>query len=225
MFERQGWHLISLLVLLAFVVFLGQGAVMEGSFLGVTTRVWLWIAIAIPVAHQIIIGLLWRGQLYHGWMTRWFGEYDFLVFKVIFTVLFVARPIAIILLAIANRNTLPLEPLVAYVLAALLFIPFAFTMYSVLRYFGLDRAFGEDHFDPQAYRDRPFVREGMFRYTDNAMYKFAFLILWVIAIALLSQAALLAAAFSHLYIWVHYYFTELPDMRQIYRKAPIDERP
>jgi len=27
------------------------------------------------------------------------------------------------------------------------------------------------------------------------------------------------ALFSHLYIWVHYYFTERPDMKIIYRDA------
>ena len=31
-----------------------------------------------------------------------------------------------------------------------------------------------------------------------------------------SLAALAAAAFNHLYIWVHFYFTELPDIRFIY---------
>jgi hypothetical protein len=36
---------------------------------------------------------------------------------------------------------------------------------------------------------------------------------------LLSQAALLAALFNHLYIWVHYYSTELPDIRHIYGAA------
>jgi hypothetical protein len=48
------------------------------------------------------------------------------------------------------------------------------------------------------------------------MYKFGFLILWSIALVFLSKAALLAAAFNHLYIWVHFYFTELPDIRRIY---------
>ena len=62
----------------------------------------------------------------------------------------------------------------------------------------------------------------MFKYTDNAMYKFGFLILWSIALFTLSKAALLAAAFNHLYIWVHFYFTELPDIRQIYGEASIE---
>jgi len=33
----------------------------------------------------------------------------------------------------------------------------------------------------------------------------------------LSKTALLIALFNHLYIWVHYYFTENPDIKFIYR--------
>jgi protein-S-isoprenylcysteine O-methyltransferase Ste14 len=102
-----------------------------------------------------------------------------------------------------------------YAAAVILLVPGIYTMYSVVHYFGIDRAYGIDHFDP-AYRDKPFVKQGMFKYTDNAMYKFGFLILWSIALLTLSKAALLAAVFNHLYIWVHFYFTELPDIRRIY---------
>jgi hypothetical protein len=83
------------------------------------------------------------------------------------------------------------------------------------KYFGLKRALGIDHFDP-AYRKIPFIRQGIFKYTSNGMYKFAFLLLWAVGLLFLSEAALLVAAFSHLYIWVHYYCTELPDIRRIY---------
>jgi hypothetical protein len=215
MFEKQGWHLFYLALLLGGVALLARGNVLSGQLWGLTTLAWLWIAIAIPVAHQVMVALLWRGQLHYNLMTSWFGENDFLAFKVFFTILFVARPLSLILLGISNFNTLPLNPAVAYVLAGILLIPFAYTMYSVAHYFGIERAYGIDHFDP-SYRDKPFVRQGMFKYTDNAMYKFGFLVLWSIALVFLSKAALLAAAFNHLYIWVHFYFTELPDIRHIY---------
>ena len=48
------------------------------------------------------------------------------------------------------------------------------------------------------------------------MYWFAFLTLWVIAVAGASWAGLVVAAFSHAYIWVHYFCTERPDMKLIY---------
>jgi hypothetical protein len=48
------------------------------------------------------------------------------------------------------------------------------------------------------------------------VYTFGFLILWVPGLIFFSKAALLAACFNHVYIWVHYYTTELPDIRFIY---------
>jgi len=216
MFEKQGQHYFLLIVLLLGVYFLASGEVLSGQLWGIGTRTWLGIAVATPVLHQIVVALLWRAELYHHKMTDWFGDKAFPIYKVIFTILFVGRPVTLILLGISNANTLDLNPVVAYSIAVILFIPFAYTMYSVFHYFGVDRAYGEDHFKPTEYRRKPFVKQGMFRYTNNAMYKFGFLGLWVIGFAFLSKAALLAASFNHLYIWVHFYFTELPDIRHIY---------
>jgi hypothetical protein len=215
MFEKQTQHYLLLLILLLGVYFLATGDVLSGQLWGMGTQTWFWIAIATPVLHQIVVALLWRSELYHHKMTDWFGENAFPVFKVIFAVLFIGRPFTLILLGISNANTLDLNPTLAYALAIILFVPFAYTMYSVFHYFGIDRAYGIDHFNA-SYRNKPFVKQGMFKYTNNAMYKFGFLILWVIALAFLSRAALLAAAFSHIYIWVHFYFTELPDIKYIY---------
>ena len=215
MFQKQGWHFAVLVLLLAGVYFLAQGDVLAGKFWGISTQTWLWIAVIVPVLHQIIVGLLWRAELYHRQLTRWFGDNNFRVYKALFTILFVARPISLICLGFANYGTITWHPILVYLLAGILFIPAAYSMYSVIRYFGINRAYGIDHFDP-SYREKPFVRQGIYRYTDNAMYKFVFMILWVIALVVFSKAALLAAAFSHLYIWVHFYCTELPDIHYIY---------
>jgi hypothetical protein len=216
MFEKQGQHYFLLIILLLGVYFLATGDVLSGQMWGISTQTWLWIAVTTPVLHQIVVALLWRAELYHHKMTEWSGDKAFSVYKIIFTILFVGRPVTLILLGISNANTLILNPVIAYSIAVILFIPFAYTMYSVARYFGMDRAYGIDHFDPSIYKDKPFVKQGMFKYTNNAMYKFGFLGLWVIGFAFLSKAVLLAAAFNHLYIWVHFYFTELPDIKHIY---------
>jgi hypothetical protein len=146
MFEKQGWHFVFLIFLLVGVMFLAQGNLLAGSLWGLSTGVWLWITIAVPVAHQILVGLIWRGELYHGWMTKNFGANGFLVYKVIFTVLFAAWPISVLLLGISNFGTLTCPPGVMMIAGVLLLIPFGYAMYSVIRYFGLDRAYGIDHF-------------------------------------------------------------------------------
>ena len=107
----------------------------------------------------------------------------------------------------------------SYVLSWLLLIPAVYLFYSVKKYFGFDRAFGIDHFYPEEYKLKPFVDQGIFKYTRNGMYTFGFFLVWVPGFLLQSRAALLLALFSHLYIWVHYYFTELPDIKIIYKDA------
>ena len=211
-----------LLLLLAGTGFLAKGDLLNGQLWGISTSTWFWIAVGVPVLHQITVVLLWRAELHHHKLTESLGNQAFPVFKVIFTILFLARPVSLVLLGISNSGTLGMNPALAYAVAVILFLPFAYTMYSVVRYFGVNRAYGEDHFDPTSYRNKAFVKEGMFRFTSNAMYKFGFLGLWMIGFAFLSKAVLLAAAFNHLYIWVHFYFTELPDIRHIYGD-PIKE--
>ena len=64
------------------------------------------------------------------------------------------------------------------------------------------------------------MKKGIFKYTDNGMYVFGLMILYLPGLLLLSKAAILAALFNHVYIWVHYYFTERPDMQEIYGDTP-----
>ena len=90
-------------------------------------------------------------------------------------------------------------------------------MYSIKRFFGFARAAGIDHFDSE-YRNRPLVREGVFRWTSNAMYVFAIQSLWLFGILAASKLALVAAPFQAIYVWVHSYGTAKPDMAFIYRK-------
>jgi hypothetical protein len=130
-------------------------------------------------------------------------------------VLILLRPILIFTLGWANRGTLAIDPWLGDAASLVLFAPAVYLMYSVVHSFGIDRAFGIDHFDP-AYRTASLVHRGIFRWTPNAMYVFGFFALWIPAFLFQSVAALAVAAFSHAYIWVHFFCTERPDMRRIY---------
>ena len=92
-----------------------------------------------------------------------------------------------------------------------------YTLYSIHRYFGFKRALGIDHFD-ESYRNKPMETRGIFRYTSNAMYSFGILFLWLPGLLLASEAALLMALFNHIYVWVHFYTLEKPDMQIMYGK-------
>lgn len=216
MLEKQGWHLAALIVLGAAAAYLIQdNSYRSGALWGIATPFWFWIAILIPVLHQIFVLVIWRLELYAGWVSKTFGSQGFSIYSIIFSILFFGRPLSVLLLGIANNGTLTLSWSWRIGLGLVFFLPAAYLGYSVMHYFGYERALGADHFD-ESYRSLPMVKEGIFKYTDNGMYLYGFMLLWALAFLTASKAALAAAAFNHIYIWVHYYVTEKPDMETIY---------
>jgi protein-S-isoprenylcysteine O-methyltransferase Ste14 len=141
-----------------------------------------------------------------------------------FSILGISRAALVLVVAVSNRDTLNMDPLALKLLAIIALIPAAYLFYSVKRYFGFKRAFGIDHFD-ERYRSLPPVRKGILRLTRNGMYVFGFLLLWVPGLWFASLTGLSVALFNHLYIWVHYFTTELPDMKRIYGQARASARP
>jgi len=220
-FEYQIWHLI-LLIAIIFSINLyvdSSSEILSGTFWGINTKAWFWLAIAIPVIHQIYVWLIWRLELYQRIFTKRYGlKRSFNIYAVGFSLLFVSRLIAIIILAYCNKDTLHINPIFTYVLALIITLLVIYLFYSVKKYFTIERTYGIDHFDK--YYSKPYVKQGIFKYTDNEMYIFGLMILYLPGLLLLSEAAILAALFNHVYIWVHYYFTERPDMLEIYGNAP-----
>jgi len=216
-FEKQGWHFLAAAVLAAGTWWAARGMDLSGTFLGLTARAWLILAVALPILHQFYVVLLWRGELYHGWLSSVFGEKAFQVWAVGFMLLFLSRPVTVLALGIADRGSQLIPTWLNAPLIAAFSLICLYMAYSFVRFFGVERALGMDHFQPDLYRDLPFVREGIFQWSSNAMYAYAFLALWLVGLIFQSRSALLAAFFNHLYIWAHFYFTELPDMEAIYR--------
>jgi hypothetical protein len=216
-FEKQIQHLSLLIILLIGINTYISESLLEGSFLNIETSTWLVIAIIIPILHQVYVWFVWRTELHYSLFSKWFGKNAFDLYATGFTILFVSRIIFIIALAVSNKNSINFDPTISIILSILLSIPSLYLFYSVMKYFGFKRALGIDHFD-SSYSNKPFVREGIFRFTDNAMYVYGFFIVWVPGVLLHSGSAILVALFSHTYIWVHYYCIELPDIRRIYEQ-------
>ncbi len=215
-FEKQWLHAVLLAVLLAGTVLIsGLDGVRAGQLWGVATPVWLWLAVALAIAHQVYVWFCWRTQLHGQLLTRRLGKAGFPAYAAGFALLGLSRVVAVFLLASANRDTLPVNHLALRILAILALITAVYVFYSVARYFSFTRALGIDHFDERS-RLLPLVRKGIFRFTRNGMYTYGFLLVWAFAWWYASQAALCVALFNHIYIWVHYYTTELPDMKRIY---------
>jgi len=215
-FEGQLLHTVALAILLAIVyVVRDLPGFASGEFLGLSSTFWAVLVIADAIIHQVYVWLCWRAELHGQHLTRWFGAKAFELYATLFTILFVARPILAFTLGWSNRGTLDINPWLGYGLSIILLLPVMYMMYSIVHFFTFRRAFGIDHFDA-AYRKAPLVRQGIFRWSPNSMYVFGFFALWIPVFLFQSVAALVLAAFSHAYIWVHYYATEKPDMNRIY---------
>ena len=214
-FEKQLWHLISLVILIYGIKIFIDNSTLEGEFWGLSTKTWLIYSVGIAIVHQVYVLIVWRLELYYSLISRIFGKAGFTIYAVGFSIMFMLRLLFIIALGISSKNSISLDPIISYSLAILLAMIVIYLLYSVLRYFGFKRAYGIDHFD-RSFGNKPFVKQSIFRFSNNAMYKFGLLILWIPGLLLFSKPALIAALFQHIYIWVHYYCTELPDMKQIY---------
>lgn len=214
-FKRQGWQLFGGAILVAICWAFASPVLGDGEWLGVTDTSWFWLSIALTVTHQLLVWLVFRGQL--GWavLSRIFGKADLVIWAILFLPLLVARPLSLLALSLADLDSMDLSRPLAVGLGLLLLLPTFYTFYSVAHYFGLARALGGDHFR-LAYRRMPLVRKGAFRWSSNAMYAFVFLGLWSIALLTGSLAALSLALFQHAFIWAHYYCTEKPDMALMY---------
>jgi hypothetical protein len=220
-FEHQIWHFFSLIILIFSIkLYISSGPeILDGSFWGLRTNSWFWLAITIPITHQIYVWLVWRLELYQKTFTKSYGlSLAFKIYAIGFSLLFVSRLITIMILAYSNKDTLHINPMLSYALALVITPPVIYLFYSVKKFFSFERAYGIDHFDKNY--NEPYVKKGIFKYTDNGMYVFGLMILYLPGLLFLSKAALLAALFNHVYIWVHYYFTERPDMVVIYGNAP-----
>ncbi len=206
--DGQLLHLTCLSILLAL-------ATVSWIYIGKQFPIAFWFAISIPILHQTFVWLSWRLELRSAMTSTTIGFQSYLV---IFFVLFIGRFISMLILAWLDRGSMNIPEMLQKTIVVTFLILGLYAVYSVKRYFGMVRAAGADHFD-ESYRTMPIVKEGIFRFTSNAMYMYVFLLFWAIALIYNSIAAIVVAAFSHAYIWVHYYSAEKPDMDFIYASA------
>ena len=210
-FKHQIWHIGGTIILF----YIGAQLVdLDGNtntFLGISALSWFIIAMSIPLIHQAYVWICWRSELCWQSISNSIG---FKGYVIIFFILIISRLSAIIL-CFVDYGSLYKPGFLAWVLSIILFIPGVYTMYSVKKYFGFLRAAGADHFDPK-YRDMPFEKRGIFKWSPNAMYVFAIGIPFAFAVATGSQSMFVVAIYTYISIWLHYFCTEREDFKVIY---------
>ena len=210
-FKHQIWHLGGTVLLFYIGV---QIFNLEGNskiFLGGYTKEWFMLAMSIPLVHQTYVWICWRSELCWKSISNTIG---FKTYVIIFFILIISRLSAIVL-CFLDYGSLYKPGWLAWSIAIIIFIPGAYTMYSVKKYFGFLRAAGADHFDTK-YRNMPFERRGIFKWTPNAMYVFAIGIPFSFAVATGSNSMFIIAIYTYISIWLHYFCTEKEDFKVIY---------
>ncbi len=215
-FENQEWHfaLLALLLVLVTAAMNRFPLFSQGEFWGIAAGSWLWMGIVAAILHQVYVMIIWRIQLETQWLTINFPRLGYIAYLADYAILLVARFAALFFLAIANQDSMAVSVFSRWSVTFIIAGPFLWLLYSLIRFYGFKRLAGADHFDP-AYRDKPYIKEGIFKYTVNSIYTIGPLGFYVPGILFASPAALLLAVFNTIYIWVHYYCTELPDAKRI----------
>jgi hypothetical protein len=218
-FQRQPLHGILLLALCG-----GLWLSSRIPAFRITHSSYITVGIVVVVSaisallHQLYVLIFWRLELGFSVITRVFGKSGFTIYSIGFVALLTARLVSIVCSAALNGGTLNLGLPIRLILVGIIGVLNIWGLYSVLRYFGVLRAFGQDHFDPTI-RKKGLVRGGAYRYTRNVMYLFILPLFCVPGLLWGSIVATFLGLFHYISVWIHYYCTELPDMALLYGQS------
>ena len=210
-FKNQIWHIGGLILLFYVGCQIVDFENNSNVFLGISAKDWFLFSMMTPLIHQSYVWLCWRSELCWKIISRTIG---FKVYVIIFFILAILR-LSSIGLCFADYGSWFTPGWMAWIVAILIFVPFVYTIYSIKKYFGFLRATGKDHFDP-SYKNIPFEKRGIFKWSSNAMYTFAVAVFFGFAISAGSKAMFVFAAYSYIGTWLHYFCTEKEDFKVIY---------
>ncbi len=206
---RQAHHFAGVTILFLVLYF-------YSSLLGAVS-LWTWLAYIAVLLHQGLVAFVWRVELLGSHITKRLGKAGFYIFGICFFIFLAIRLAITAIIGLDTRGLSAIPPAAAWAFFAVILILGIYTLYSVLVYFGIKRALGADHFF-SGYRHMPFVRRGIFRITPNGMYAFGTLLFFLPGLWFRSDIGLAAGAFNYISVWIHYWATELPDIRYIYQR-------
>ncbi len=216
-FEKQDWHfaLLALLVVSVNAIMVLYPLSFTGVFWGLSTGTWLWIGVFTAILHQIYIMLIWRIQLETRWLTTNLPRLGFIAYLIDYTLMLAARTGAIILVAAANREVIFIPDSFRWVGSIILGIVFTWLTYSVTKsssYKDLAGAVFFESKDP----NHCGIQKNISAVVPGAVYIFGPLSFYIPGLVLASPASLLLALFNHIYIWIHYCYTEAPSLKRVY---------
>ncbi len=218
LFKYQGYHLLAYIILGLFLLFIcSETEESKKTIWRMTANQWVLFSWIFAGIFQAWIFIFWRLELYYGKIKKWFGNSGFPVFRAGFVLLGSLRLLPIIPISVLTGNTIEINNWISYALILITTPLILWCMYSVTFYFGINRLFGADHFYSK-YREGTLEKRGIFKYLPNSIYTVMLLIFYHPGLFFHSSLGLLTALIHHIFVWVHFFCAEKPDMKEIYGK-------
>ncbi|CAB1057715.1 hypothetical protein D1BOALGB6SA_2468 [Olavius sp. associated proteobacterium Delta 1] len=219
--QYQGYHLLAFLLLgglLYHTILVYPDG--ETRFWKLSSSQWIWFSWIFAGIFQFWIAFFWRLELYGGRISAWMGRAGFSLYRTGYVVFGLLRLLPLIPIALTSRGTASVPAWISLPFLALTIPLSLWGMYCATVYFGITRASGADHFIP-AYRDKNLEKRGIYKYIPNVMYTVVLLALYHPGLIWQSAQGIIAAAAHHAFVWVHYFCTEKPDLKEIYGNRPL----
>ena len=214
--QYQGYHLLAFLLLggLLYYTTLAypDGEAPAGKL---STSQWIWFSWIFAGIFQFWVAFFWRLELYGSRISACLGPAGFPIYRAGYVVFGLLRLLPIIPIALTSRDTATVPAWFSLPFLAVTIPLSLWGLYCATFYFGITRASGADHFDT-AYRSAALEKRGIYKYIPNVMYTVVLLAIYHPGLVCQSAPGLVAAAAHHAFVWVHYFCTEKPDMREIY---------
>ena len=218
-FQNQGYHLLAWVIIGSILYLESRRYNISGTMRiwGWSAGKWLFLSWVFAALHQGWVWFFWRLELYRGKITDRFGPGGFLGYRIGFVLFASVRLFPLVPISLATERSLLIPRWLSFALIVITMPFIIWGLFSVVMYFGINRAFGADHFE-ERYREGGLEKRGIFKYVPNAMYTVVLLALYHPGLLVGSRLGLVAALGHHLFVWTHYFCTERPDMKEIYRE-------
>lgn len=216
LFKRQGYHIAAYIVLGIILYFLTVAlSDSDNSIWGISVFTWVLISWICAGFMQFWVVIFWRLEYFTGKISKLMGKAGFVIFRIGFIISGLIRLSIVIPVSRATAHTVSIPLYITVPLIAITAPFIVWGLFSVLVYFGITRAFGADHFD-STYRNGTLELRGIYKYIPNSMYTVILLVLYFPGLIFQSLLGLVLALVHHLFVWVHYFCTERPDLIEIY---------
>ena len=133
-FKGQFLQLVVLTLLIVGLAYLlDWERLSEISFAGISGTYWVIITILVAPIHQFYVWYVWRSELVYQSISPMFNGRGFRFYTIGFVIFLASRPILLLIVGIADYGSIELHWAIVWIVAPIMALLAAYTIYSVDR--------------------------------------------------------------------------------------------